>query len=155
MEGLDLRLLLVLSLLTLGSVMACGEDDESSSGQPPSGLMAIAEEYGMEEDLITVYSRLESSVEGPFTLKEGILIMSARSDGGLFSALLKQDEELDKDLVFNEPGEYTGQSVISVPAVGNTKISAGATTMGRWCPTKTPSWVKLAGLRNHHKSERI
>ena len=91
--------------------------------------MAIAEEYGMEEDLITVYSGLESSVEGPFTLKEGIMIMSGSSDGGLFSALLKQDDELDKELVFNEPGKYSGQSVISIPASGSTKISAGPATL--------------------------
>jgi hypothetical protein len=44
--------------------------------------------------------------------------MSGTSSGGLFSALLKQGESLQQDLVFNEPGKYSGQSVIRVPANG-------------------------------------
>jgi hypothetical protein len=128
-KGEVLKFVMSLSALILIAAVACGGDDGEIGGQPPAGLMAIAEEYGMEEELITVYSGLESTVEGPFTLKKGIMIMSGSSDGGLFSALLKQDDHLDKELVFNEPGKYRGQSVISVPASGDTRISAGSATL--------------------------
>ena len=70
--------------------------------------MAAAKALDLDPETIITISGLETSTEGPFNLSAGVLIMSGTSGGGNFAVTLQQEDELARELAFNEVGKYNG-----------------------------------------------
>lgn len=76
--------------------------------------MAAAKALDLDPETIITISGLETSTEGPFNLSAGVLVMSGTSGGGNFAVTLQQEDELARELAFNEVGKYNGRSVIPI-----------------------------------------
>lgn len=133
-RGTSVKLVLFVTSLIVIAAIACGSDGEiadapslsstvesvkkAADSSTKEGLVAAAEALGLDEDAITIFSGFKTSVEGPFNLGEGLIVMNGTSPGGLFSALLMQeDDDLARELVFNEGGEYNGRSILQMSKI--------------------------------------
>jgi hypothetical protein len=90
-----------------------GSNSSDSGGSSDSALSDI------DPSLITKFSGSDSSSDGVIQLEEGVLIGHATSKGGHFAVLIKQDDVIKKDLLFNETSKFSGDKAILITALSS------------------------------------
>jgi len=140
-----------MAAVVLSVMIACGggesdsEDssDTSNSGASQSSGNSLSDSSGSSKDdgasndsalsdidqsLITKFSGSDSSNDGVVQLEEGVLIGHATSKGGHFAVLIKQDDVIKKELLFNETSKFSGDRAHLISSLSS-GLNPGAATV--------------------------